>query len=127
MGLRIVERVDREYGDKESDVDMVGADDMAGGFLPEGYEEEAETSAQLTSGFFPVHDDEAEEEVEDTLEVDHGEVDVSTQNGAGSVMSTKRKKQASRKAASSRRRKKPQAASSDDQDEDDDEEGEYYV
>ncbi|KAK5661184.1 hypothetical protein OQA88_11075 [Cercophora sp. LCS_1] len=125
MGLRIVERVGREYGDKNDDVEIGAADeDMAGGFLPEGYEEEeeGEKSTQLTSGYFPVHDhDEDEEEGKDTLEVDHGDADIGVST-AVSVMSTKPKKQTAKKAISTRRRRRPKASSSDEEDEDEEDE-----
>ncbi|EAQ87551.1 hypothetical protein CHGG_04170 [Chaetomium globosum CBS 148.51] len=96
MGLRIVDRIRQDYGQVGEDVDVFGRgnsgqvqrdreemdatpgsgedEDMAGGFLPEGYEEEEERAANLTSGFFPVVDE--EEDGEDdmgVLEVDHGE------------------------------------------------------
>jgi xeroderma pigmentosum group C-complementing protein len=48
---------------------------MGGGFLPEGHEEEEEErTANLTSGFFPVVDEEDGEHDIGLLEVDHGEV-----------------------------------------------------
>ncbi len=73
MGLRIVERIRQEYGEIDESVSVfargstkgpagaalcqeVGKEDMAGGFLPEGYEEEQseeEAPAYRTSGFFP--------------------------------------------------------------------------
>ncbi|KAK9771262.1 putative Rad4 transglutaminase-like domain-containing protein [Seiridium cardinale] len=94
MGMRIAARIKEEYGhleDKET-VDLgtngdVKSDDgeggfvkmserdedMAGGFLPEGYEEEdPEDEPRHTSSYFPVaHEDDGR----DTLEVDHGDAD----------------------------------------------------
>lgn len=78
MGMRIRERVRREYGDVEESrnvfsqsggkdrlADQAANDnDMAGGFLPEGYEEEAQVETgdsrggfMQKSSFFPVVDD----------------------------------------------------------------------
>ncbi|KAK4237352.1 hypothetical protein C8A03DRAFT_44770 [Achaetomium macrosporum] len=94
MGMRILERIKQDYGEVREDVDVfgrgsggrllvergmqdAGADpaedrDTAGGFLPEGYEEDDDKTGNLTSGFFPVVDDE-DDGGEDALEVDHGE------------------------------------------------------
>ena len=94
MGMRIVERIKRDYGHMRDDVEVfgrsgraggeeeadaadqgAGGDNMGGGFFPEGYEDDESDggeTAQLTSGFFPVVDAD-QEEGEDTLEVDHGE------------------------------------------------------
>ncbi|KAK4152345.1 Rad4 transglutaminase-like domain-containing protein [Chaetomidium leptoderma] len=121
MGLRIVERIRQDYGRVTEDVDvfargggggssrsargegemqLVGAgageeeDDVGGGFLPEGYEEEeeeegdGERAVNLTSGFFPVVDDEDGDE-EDALEVDHGEG--THRPAAGAAMSRRRR------------------------------------
>ena len=76
MGLRIVERMRIEYGEVDDSVSVFGhrgapaskaADhDMAGGFLPEGYEEVHEE--EQTSSFFPV----ADEDEDDSLLVEHG-------------------------------------------------------
>jgi xeroderma pigmentosum group C-complementing protein len=106
-GLRIVERIREDYGHLRDDVevfrpkgkgdrtatsnlesaDMPEGDDadMAGGFLPEGYEDPepgAGTdvgSGGFTSNFFPPMDDDDEEEEEgdlgdDALVVEHGDV-----------------------------------------------------
>ncbi|ERT02517.1 xeroderma pigmentosum group C-complementing protein [Sporothrix schenckii 1099-18] len=82
MGLRIVERIRKDYGEVREDdrvfghrddrgvvdLDSVAAphDDVetAGGFLPEGYEYEDEpaTRPATTSSFFPVHDEGNEDE-----------------------------------------------------------------
>ncbi|KAK4663057.1 hypothetical protein QC763_600730 [Podospora pseudopauciseta] len=110
MGLRIVERLEGQYGNvKEGeqeggagqiggDVHMAGEgaggfeaeeDQMAGGFLPEGHEaddlggggffaegqEEDEQHGRTTSGYFPtVHSDDDDDDGEDVLEIDHGDV-----------------------------------------------------
>lgn len=72
MGLRIVERIRQEYGEIDENVSVFAHgstkeaagrtspeqrdEDLAGGFLPEGYEEdegEEEAPAYHASGFFP--------------------------------------------------------------------------
>ncbi|KAH6856042.1 Rad4 transglutaminase-like domain-containing protein [Chaetomium sp. MPI-CAGE-AT-0009] len=114
MGLRIVERIRQDYGQVGEDVDVFGRgssgrvreegeeadpaagpgedEEMGGGFLPEGYEEE-ERADNLTSGFFPVVDEEESGEDETgSLEVDHGEVpDNPTAGPAKSVLRAKPK------------------------------------
>lgn len=89
MGMRIAKRIREEYGEIEEGVEVFGhfrdnfsgkvggrPDDgkpagedpgMAGGFLPEGYEEEEEDGgdAGRTSSFFPVVDE--DEEGDDSL------------------------------------------------------------
>ncbi len=85
MGLRIVKRIQEEYGEVGEDEVIFkhgrssGAGDRptggvdeetAGGFLPEGFEEEAEEeAADQTSAFFPVDDD--SDEAGDTLFVEN--------------------------------------------------------
>jgi xeroderma pigmentosum group C-complementing protein len=142
FGLRIVERIRQDYGEVRENVDVFGhesgrvtgeddgnagmeEEDMAGGFLPEGYEEEEERTTNLTSGFFPVLDD--EESGEDALEVDHGDEASARKPAAGeskSVMSTKpkRKAAAKAKASTSRRRRRPNVPSDSDEEEDEEEE-----
>ena len=141
MGLRIVERIKADYGQvREEDVDVfgrggdgvrrvenVGAEDeeLGGGFLPEGYEEAEERATNLTSGFFPVVDeDEGGEDGEDGLEVDHGED--THARPAKSAMSTKpkRKTAAKARASTSRRRRRPNVPSSSEEEDEDDEEEE---
>lgn len=90
MGLRIVQRIRLEYGEIDDNVSVfahkrfnsapsnepptVDNEDMAGGFLPEGYEEvhgEGEASHH-TSSFFPVGEDEDEGGVaDDDLVIEH--------------------------------------------------------
>lgn len=70
MGMRIVERIRQEYGEIDESVSVFGHsrgggqeasepskvhdEEMAGGFLPEGYEEDGEDHrAHETSSFFP--------------------------------------------------------------------------
>ncbi|CAM1511700.1 Fc.00g092130.m01.CDS01 [Cosmosporella sp. VM-42] len=74
MGMRIAERIRQEYGEIDESVSVFGHskdasytkkplethdEDMAGGFLPEGYEEEedGEQPAHHTSSFFPAVDE----------------------------------------------------------------------
>ncbi|KAG6038554.1 hypothetical protein E4U41_004091 [Claviceps citrina] len=96
MGLRIVERIRQEYGEVDESVSVFGhskavgsaasavpapataaaaadhGEDMAGGFLPEGYEEEGEDRLAHTSSFFPVGDEEGEGDGDDAgLTVEH--------------------------------------------------------
>ena len=75
MGMRIVERIHQDYGEVREDEEVFGHsrvpdtrreaahvreadEDTAGGFLPEGFEEEPEDAAHQRSSFFPVVDDE---------------------------------------------------------------------
>lgn len=84
MGMRIAKRIREEYGEIEEGVEVFGhfrdnfprkvgdradgeklaggGSDMAGGFLPEGYDEEEEDgrNAGRTSSFFPVVDEDDE-------------------------------------------------------------------
>lgn len=109
MGLRIAERIQQDYGhlDDES-VDALGHDnegqgtteagaqyeDMGGGFLPEGFEEEAaeKEEPRQTSNFFAApdsHDDDDEGEDPFQVEYHHAEDIVTAQaQGAGSGVET---------------------------------------
>jgi xeroderma pigmentosum group C-complementing protein len=91
MGMRIVERIRQDYGEIDDSVSVFGhssvnplkedkppgkldEEDMAGGFLPEGYEEEKEDEeeAQQTSSFFPVtNDEDGHAHDDDLVMVDH--------------------------------------------------------
>lgn len=90
MGLRIVERIRQEYGEVDESVSVFGHSkdvaskphahaaavatqrkDMAGGFLPEGYEEEHEEEHHHTSSFFPVGDDEDDAGDDAGLTIEH--------------------------------------------------------
>ncbi|KAL1843083.1 hypothetical protein VTJ49DRAFT_3218 [Mycothermus thermophilus] len=145
MGLRIVERIRLEYGQVDEGVDVFGRgggglpaerenqgedEDMAGGFLPEGCEEEGEEqAAHVRSGFFPVVDEDDEEDGgEDALEVDHGEEEKEAAVvPTTSVMSSRPKRKAVAQAqgsASRRRRRQARVSSSEEEEEDDlDEDG----
>jgi xeroderma pigmentosum group C-complementing protein len=88
MGMRIIERIRQEYGEIDDSVSVFGHgstkglgagraspkpadEDMAGGFLPEGYEEEEgeqdEAPSHHAAGFFPTAADEDKDEGDDTL------------------------------------------------------------
>lgn len=89
MGMRIAERIRQEYGEIDESISVFGhsrdqpepqqrpqehEDDMAGGFLPEGYEEveEAEPAMHQTSGFFPAVDEDDDGDDGLILEEDTG-------------------------------------------------------
>jgi xeroderma pigmentosum group C-complementing protein len=138
MGMRIIEKIEQDYGRVEEGTDVfkrggVGramdgdADegegegerqDVGGGFLPEGYEvEEEERMTALSSGFFPVVDD--DDGAEDGLEVDHGEGPGRQATGlAETVMSTKPERKAVKAKSSRRRRRNALPSSEEDEDED---------
>jgi xeroderma pigmentosum group C-complementing protein len=112
-------------GVAEGDDGMGEGEDMGGGFLPEGFEEGEDKATNLTSGFFPVGDEDEDEGDDDALEVDHGEGVHGLEAGpAESVMSTrpKRKTAAQAKASSSRRRRRRNVTCSSDEEADDDDE-----
>ncbi|KAI1401214.1 Rad4-domain-containing protein [Hypoxylon fuscum] len=93
MGLRIVDRFKQDYGHLDESMEVFGHDrtadkdfdamrerdeDMAGGFLPEGYEEEAaaEKNPQQTSRSLPVADEsDNSDDGNDPFEVDYGKKD----------------------------------------------------
>ncbi|KAK0702030.1 Rad4 transglutaminase-like domain-containing protein [Lasiosphaeria miniovina] len=162
MGLRIVERIKKDHGHIEDGTSVFGRhgrgqaadedqetpdtgqedDDMGGGgggggFLLDGYEGDEEAAGKLTSGFFPVADDDAEDSLQ--VEAVYYEPDIgrlpapsspepppsppleppSGTSKRKSVMSTKPKRQAAgkAKASSSRRRRRrdvPWSESDDD-------------
>ncbi|CAJ2512414.1 Uu.00g054290.m01.CDS01, partial [Anthostomella pinea] len=90
MGLRIADRIRQDYGHLDESVEVFGHargdnrdvtdmrekdEDMAGGFLPEGYEEEEEEEEvqkepRHTSNFFPAaQNDDDDDEDEDPFQV----------------------------------------------------------
>ncbi|KAG5923528.1 hypothetical protein E4U42_004933 [Claviceps africana] len=88
MGLRIVERIRQDYGEVDESISVFGhsravgstcaapaaghEEEMAGGFLPDGYEEEGEDEPTRASGFFPVGDEEGADDDDDAgLTVEH--------------------------------------------------------
>lgn len=96
MGMRIRERVQREYGEVEESTNIFShstgkiadqsaiEEDMAGGFLPEGYEEEDQAEDRNSRGgfmqkssFFPAVDDDDDDDnaIDDGLVVEDGIVE----------------------------------------------------
>ncbi|KAI1447817.1 Rad4-domain-containing protein [Annulohypoxylon stygium] len=151
MGLRIADRFKQDYGHLDESVEVFGHDtgmdedfenmrqkdeDMAGGFLPEGYEEEAaepEENTRQTSGFFPVANDEEEdsEDGNDPFEVDFGKKEkteispeTSSEQAAPDNIAPKKaapKPKAKPKRSTRRRTRRKQITSSEDDDDDGDE------
>lgn len=96
MGMRIRERIREEYGDVEESTNVFGHsrdtgvsmkqptndEDMAGGFLPEGYEEENQAEAEKNEGggflhkssFFPVQDEEDDDGADDGFLIEDGTI-----------------------------------------------------
>ncbi|PFH60042.1 hypothetical protein XA68_11526 [Ophiocordyceps unilateralis] len=77
MGLRIAERIRLDYGTIEDKAAPHDDEDMAGGFLPEGFEEDkADEAGHDRSSFFPVggedEDEEEEEEGDGGLTMEDG-------------------------------------------------------
>ncbi|KAF5026891.1 hypothetical protein F66182_921 [Fusarium sp. NRRL 66182] len=92
MGMRIAERIRQEYGEIDDQISVFGHakdaartkkqpqiqdEDMAGGFLPDGYEEEEEAEAEApphhTSSFFPAVDE--DDDGDDGLVMEHDGAD----------------------------------------------------
>ncbi|KAI0380128.1 Rad4-domain-containing protein [Hypomontagnella monticulosa] len=93
MGLRIADRFKQDYGHLDASVEVFGHEsgidkdweamrerdeDMAGGFLPEGYEEEevvdAKENPRQASGFMPPADEEEDsDDGNNPFEVDYGD------------------------------------------------------
>ncbi|KAH9888143.1 Rad4-domain-containing protein [Xylariomycetidae sp. FL2044] len=173
MGLRIADRLRQDYGKFDKPVDVFehgGGDDdsframqqkdedMAGGFLPEGYEEEEpDEQPRQTSGFFPVANEDGEEdEGDDPFEVEYGHreaADSGETEGGGFVQDEEDpeedpkpeeeppkkatlKKAAPKKAApkpkatprrSTRRRTRKKVVESSDEDEDEDDDDDEFM
>jgi xeroderma pigmentosum group C-complementing protein len=83
LTMRIGDRIEKEYGHIKDDVraftNKTGAnthadEEMAGGFLPEGYDQDDEDQeAHQRSGFFPVGDDEdGDDDGDGGLQVEYG-------------------------------------------------------
>ncbi|KAL2193447.1 hypothetical protein P885DRAFT_45403 [Corynascus similis CBS 632.67] len=142
MGLRIVDRINQDHGQVKGDADVhrragsegnedkeIHADggkgledeDMGGGFLPEGYEEAEEKTTNLTSGFFPVGDEEEDaEDEEDALEIDHGEgAHTPADEPAKSVMSTRSKRKTAVRVHATRRTRRRNVYSNSEEEESD--------
>ncbi|KAI0541161.1 Rad4 transglutaminase-like domain-containing protein [Xylaria digitata] len=106
MGLRIADRIQQDYGHLDDSVDILGHsnedqkdtgvgvsdEDMGGGFLPEGYEDEEveKEEPHQTSAFFNVprpHDEDDEEE--DPFQVEyHNNAIENEPTGTGDVNSS---------------------------------------
>ena len=152
MGLRIVERIRQDYGEIDDTVSVFGHskvtvhnnapakehnEDMAGGFLPEGYEEEEEGDDQAhdTSNFFPVGDEDGQDPVDDGLIMeDHQhappveEAPIAEGEGGHDAGKTKRNTRSRRKAPAAKNlRGRRRRVVSDDEDEDDDTGDEEWV
>ncbi|KAI0120341.1 Rad4-domain-containing protein [Hypoxylon sp. NC0597] len=151
MGLRIADRFKQDYGHLDKSVEVFGHapgideefeamrardEDMAGGFLPEGYEEEeaVETNEnpRQTSGFFPVADEEDDsDDGNDPFEVDYGkrkeiEAPPAEQSPEPEVPAKAAPKKAAPKPKAKtkqstrrRTRRKPAASSEEDSDDED--------
>ncbi|KAI5866699.1 Rad4-domain-containing protein [Durotheca rogersii] len=154
MGLRVVDRFRQEHGYLEEPVDAFGHDDvadddfrvmrtrdeeMAGGFLPEGHEEEegeedtanADERPRETSGFFPAAEEDDSDDGNDPFEVDYGkhaeaEAQLAEEPPKPEPIPTAAPKKAVPKPKAKpkqtvrRRSRRKKAASSDEGDEDDD-------
>ncbi|KAL0930544.1 rad4 family protein [Colletotrichum truncatum] len=166
-GLRIVERIRQDYGHVDDSVPVfqkhstvrdtnkkddeepshldaetmrMREEEMAGGFFPEGHDEEEIEPKRFTSGFFPVVDEQDEDmDMGDALVVEHGaHKQAVAESGEGTVnedeapstklgplpapvKATPRAKKATKAATrrSTRRRQKPVSESEDDEDEQD--------
>lgn len=159
MGLRIADRMIQDYGHLDESVDVFGhdneghnqkgpdiegyAEEMAGGFLPEGYEEEEDEKEKptQTSSFFaaPAAYNEDDEE-EDPFQVEYGRVEEPDPQQADSLPSDMElnsapkgppavtpkkavpKPKSKPKQSTRRRTRRKQAVTSDEDDDDDDDE-----
>ncbi|KAI1095061.1 Rad4-domain-containing protein [Rostrohypoxylon terebratum] len=151
MGLRIADRFKQDYGHLDESVEVSGHDtgmdkdfdnmrqkdeDMAGGFLPEGFEEEEEAAeveenTRQTSGFFPAANDEEEDSDDgnDPFEVDFGKEEQTEdspepppEQDALANIAPKRaapKPKAKPRRSTRRRTRRKQVTSSEDDDNDD--------
>lgn len=132
MGMRIVARIRQEYGEigdsaevfghgnqagNPEPADMGATDEAAaGGFFPDGYEEDEDERAHQTSGFFPVAEDEDESREGDAdggLVVDYGgdaqpttaEEKVEDEDAPGKTTLTRRRQSRGKKVGNRRRRR----------------------
>lgn len=130
MGMRIVSRIQQEYGQLDEMVNVFGrgdsgnadADEMrrkdedtAGGFLPDGYEEDEPPIAQ-SSSFFPVVDD-AEHEAGDDFLMEQPETLPDSVDHASSTVSSRPQRKA-KTAAKGKMVMRTRETESDDEDED---------
>lgn len=124
MGMRIADRLRQDYGEIDESVSVfghsrdnnlqpldknptAGEEDMAGGFLPEGYEEdeESEEPAHHTSGFFPAIDED-DDDGEDGLVMEDGRSGVKTKNETQSVETEASIHEKSQKASPKQQKRK---------------------
>ncbi|KFH45197.1 DNA repair protein-like protein [Hapsidospora chrysogenum ATCC 11550] len=151
MGMRIVERIRQDYGEVDESVSVFGhsrggawgklppkpaeEEQLAGGFLPEGYEEDEDDDAPAhqTSGFFATAAGDEDGPLDDDLVMeDHRQQDpaheppktpeeepletTTRRRASRGTVATKRKPASKKKPARPRRK-----AASEDEDEEDDE------
>ncbi|KAK5987996.1 DNA repair protein rhp42 [Cladobotryum mycophilum] len=128
MGMRIVKRIREEYGEIDESVSVFGHnrrhnqpravpdaqdEDMAGGFLPEGYEEDVEADGsvqQQTSSFFPALEEDDQGGGDDDLVMEHDDAEPGAEN-------SKLPERAARRGKSSRTTKQKTDVSEDEEDE----------
>ncbi|OIW32581.1 Rad4-domain-containing protein [Coniochaeta ligniaria NRRL 30616] len=135
MKMRIAERIQRDYGHIQEDDQVFGRgkgggthadEELAGGFLPEGYEmEDEDKEAHQVSGFFPVAEDGDDGDDDDMLEVDHGGgfesgFGAAAEQDVRQTLRIAKPRAAKGKPVSSRRRRRRVQPSSDEEEDDDD-------
>jgi xeroderma pigmentosum group C-complementing protein len=126
MGMRIVERIRQEYGEIDESLSVFGHsrgkmqasepskahdEEMAGGFLPEGYEEDGEDHrAHETSSFFPsLEEDDHGGDGDLVMEDDRDEATSEAKTDTEAQMDAQKKKSLvpkGRKPRATRRRKR---------------------
>ncbi|KAI5922567.1 Rad4 transglutaminase-like domain-containing protein [Camillea tinctor] len=158
MGLRIADRLRQDYGGLDESVDVFAHErdddddddrnkdfekmrerdeEMAGGFLPEGYEEEEEeekeeeqqAGSRHTSGFFPLAQDDDDENDDDPFEVeyDNQPAEEAETSLEPEIMASEKKvspkkavpKPRAKPKQSTRRRSRRKKVASEEEDEDD--------
>ncbi|RFU82146.1 xeroderma pigmentosum group c-complementing [Trichoderma arundinaceum] len=134
MGMRIVERIRQEYGEIDEGVSVFGHsrggvpvsgppkvddEELAGGFLPEGYEEDGEDrQAHETSNFFPSLEEDDHGGDGDLIMEDHrNEItsEAETQAEAQTEAQTKKPLASRGRKPRATRRRKPIIDSEDDE------------
>lgn len=150
MGMRIRERVQREYGDVEESSNVFShskdrpadqpaiEEEMAGGFLPEGYEEDQAEAKDSRGGFmqrssfFPAVDDDGDDDgVDDGLVVEDGtgeRPDASPIMGSAATAAERKKTNTNDSEAGSswrRTRRKIVQPNDEEESEDEDEDEDY--
>jgi xeroderma pigmentosum group C-complementing protein len=136
MGMRIVERIRQEYGEIDESVSVFGHsrggapagsapkvhdEELAGGFLPEGYEDEEDDQARETSSFFPALEEDDEGGDGDLVMEDGRDESVGdSHTEARAESSTKSRKYSTRSRKTRTTREKKQTVIDEDDQEDDD-------